>query len=148
MKHLLIGIAFILISQAAKSQSRTDLIGEWEFRKFVSYKSGNDRKKIVSKKEWSPKILKLNDDGSFISTEISYTDENEETGQGKWSEATSQLTLDYYYKDGSLQSKGEPVYVSKVTKSKLILVYSSNARGQSDSDSKWGKTFVTYRRRK
>ncbi|MEL6562745.1 MAG: hypothetical protein AAFQ94_31540 [Bacteroidota bacterium] len=116
MKHLLIAITFILISLAANAQNREDLIGDWEFRKFVNYQSAKERKKITSKKEWSPKTLQLKDDGSFASTEISYTGENEEKGQGKWSEKNNQLMLDYYYKDGSLQSKGEPVYIAKINR--------------------------------
>ena len=148
MRHLLIAITFILISLAANAQNRENLLGDWEIKKFVNYKSAKERKKITSKKEWSPKTLQLKDDGSFTSTEISYTDGNEEKGQGKWSEKNNQLMLDYYYKDGSLQSKGEPVYIAKINKSKLVLVYSSNVSTESAQDSNWGKTYVTFKKKK
>lgn len=148
MRHLLTAVAFMLISLATNAQNREQLIGQWEFKKFVNYKSAEERKKIASKKEWSPNSLQLKDDGSFISTEISYSDEKEEKGQGKWSLQNSQLILDYYYKDGSLLSKGEPVFIAKVNKSKLVLVYSSNVNSIRFAESKWGKTYVTFKKKK
>ena len=65
MKTLILLFTICTLSFSTYSQDQGELMGEWQFQKFIIKKSEFVKKKIVSKKEWSPVTIELKE-SSFL----------------------------------------------------------------------------------
>lgn len=151
VKKLLLILSIGLISTYSFSQSKEELIGTWEFKKFVVEKSGTTKKRYKSKEEWSPKVINFNKGGTFTSTEIAYTDEKEESAKGKWTFIADKVSFTYYTNDGmpyGEEDPGQKYLIHKLTKRKMILVFREAMTENGQGKGVRTDVYVTYNRAK